>query len=244
MLIRLVNPNTTESMTRTIEASARAAAGTDTKISAVTSRMGPASIESHYDEALSIPGLLAEITGGQPADGYVIACFGDPGLDAAREVAGGPVVGIAEAAMRAAGYLGRSFSVVTTLARTAGRAYELADRYGVRAYCRNVRACEVPVLELDTDPKARARIAEECRAALELDGAEVIVLGCAGMAGFCAELGAELGVPVIDGVAAAVVAVEGLVRLGLTTSRAGEYARPPDKPYTGTLAHFGRVSEP
>ena len=244
MIIKVVNPNTTASMTRLIEASARTAAGPGTGVIAVGSAMGPASIESHYDEALSVPGLLAEITGGQPADGYVIACFGDPGLDAAREVASGPVVGIAEAAMRAAGYLGRSFSVVTTLARTAGRAYELADRYGVRAYCRNVRACEVPVLELDTDPKARARIAEECRAALEVDGAEVIVLGCAGMADLCAELGAELGVPVVDGVAAAVAAVEGLVRLGLTTSRAGEYARPPDKRYTGALEGFGRIREP
>ena len=231
MIIKVVNPNTTESMTRTIETGARAGAGPGTQVVAVGSATGPASIESHYDEALSVPGLLAEITGGQAADGYVIACFGDPGLDAAREVASGPVVGIAEAAMRAATYLGRSFSVVTTLARTAGRAYELADRYGVRAYCRNVRACEVPVLALETDPKARARILEECRAALDADGSEVIVLGCAGMADFCAGLTAELGVPVVDGVAAAVAAVEGLVRLGLTTSRAGEYARPPDKPY-------------
>jgi allantoin racemase len=239
VIIKIVNPNTTASMTRMIEASARSAAGPGTGVVAVSPSMGPASIESHYDEALSVPGLLAEITGGEQADGYVIACFGDPGLDAAREVAAGPVVGIAEAAMRAASYLGRSFSVVTTLARTAGRAYDLADRYGVRGYCRNVRACEVPVLELETDPRARKRIVQECRAALEVDGAEVIVLGCAGMADLCADLGAELGVPVVDGVAAAVVAVEGLVRLGLSTSRVGEHARPPQKPYTGALARFG-----
>ena len=241
MIIKVVNPNTTESMTRMIEASARGAAGPGTGVIAVGSSAGPASIESHYDEALSVPGLLAEITGGRSADGYVIACFGDPGLDAAREVAAGPVVGIAEAGMRAATYLGRSFSVVTTLARTAGRAYELVDRYGVRPYCRNVRACEVPVLELDTDPNARMRILEECRAALDVDRAEVIVLGCAGMADLCAELSAKLGVPVVDGVAAAVAAVEGLLRLGLTTSRAGEYARPPHKAYTGALAGISRT---
>ncbi|HEV2633862.1 MAG TPA: aspartate/glutamate racemase family protein [Actinocrinis sp.] len=241
MIIKVVNPNTTESMTRLIEASARAAAGPGTGLVAVSPPMGPASIESHYDEALSVPGLLAEITGGEQADGYVIACFGDPGLDAAREVAPGPVVGIAEAAMRAATYLGRSFSVVTTLARTVGRAHELVDRYGVRGYCRNVRACEVPVLDLETDPQARKRIAEECRAALEVDGAEVIVLGCAGMAAFCADLAGELGAPVVDGVAAAVSVVEGLVRIGLTTSRVGEYARPLDKAYSGALAGFSLV---
>ena len=240
MIVKVVNPNTTESMTRLIEASARTAAAPDTKVVAATSRSGPASIESHYDEALCVPGLLAEITGGEQADGFVVACFGDPGLDAAREAACGPVVGIAEAGMRAATYLARSFGLVTTLARTSGRAEELVDRYGVRPYCRTVRACDVPVLELETDPEARARIVRECRAAIEDDGAESIVLGCAGMADFCADLRAELGVPVIDGVAAAVAAVEGLVRLGLTTSRVGEYAAPPPKPYHGVLAGFAR----
>jgi len=239
MLIKVINPNITESMTRLIDASARAAAGPGTRVVVVTNLTGPASIESHYDEALSVPGLLGEIARGEPADGYVIACFGDPGLDAAREVASGPVVGIAEAAMRAATYLGRSFSVVTTLSRTMGRAHELVERYGVSAYCRNVRACEVPVLELETDLKARDKILDECRAALAEDGSEVLVLGCAGMADFCAGLSAELGVPVVDGVAAAVAAVEGLIRIGLTTSRIGEYAYPPAKTYVGALEGFG-----
>ena len=106
MLIKVINPNTSEPMTEAIKRSARAVAGVD--VHAVTAPMGPASIESHYDEALAVPGVLAELGG---ADGYVIACFGDPGLDAAREVADGPVVGMAEAAMRAASYLGRGFSV-------------------------------------------------------------------------------------------------------------------------------------
>jgi allantoin racemase len=111
-------------MTRLIGESAEAVAATGTVITAVNPDMGPASIESHYDEALSVPGLLAEIARAQAdepaADGFVIACFGDPGLDAARELADGPVVGIAEAAMHAASFLGRGFSVVTTLGRTAG----------------------------------------------------------------------------------------------------------------------------
>jgi len=237
--IKVINPNTTESMTRLIEVSARAAVSPGTDLVAVHPTMGPASIESAYDEALSVPGLLTEIVQGEPADGYVIACFGDPGLDAAREVAPGPVVGIAEAAMRTASYLGHSFTIVTTLARTIGRAAELVDRYGVDGYCRNIRACEIPVLELETDPKARERILAECEAAIAADGAEVIVLGCAGMADLCADLTARLGAPVIDGVAAGVTVVEGLVRLNLSTSRTGTYARPPAKSYTGALSAFG-----
>ena len=87
----------------------------------------------HYDEALAVPGLLQEIEEGERAgmDAYVIACFGDPGLSAARELARGPVIGIAEAAMHMASLVAPSFSVVTTLARTSGMAWHLAERYGI-----------------------------------------------------------------------------------------------------------------
>jgi len=241
VLIQIVNPNTTASMTELIGRSARAVAGTDTAVVAVHPDMGPASIESHYDEALAVPGLLVQVRAGEVAgaDGHVIACFGDPGLDAAREVAAGPVVGIAEAGMRAATYLGRSFGVVTTLQRTTGRAWELAGRYGVREQCATVRAVEIPVLALETDPAARSRIAAECEDVVATEGCDAIVLGCAGMADLAAELTARVGVPVVDGVSAAVVAVEGLVRLGLTTGKRGEFAPPLPKAYTGALRGFG-----
>ncbi|MEV6350914.1 aspartate/glutamate racemase family protein [Actinoplanes sp. NPDC051851] len=238
--IRVVNPNTTASMTALIGASARAVAGPGVVVEAVTSSMGPASIESHYDEALAVPGLLAAIADGERsgADGYVIACFGDPGLDAARELAAGPVVGIAEAAMHAATMVGRAFSVVTSLSRTTGRAHDLARRYTASGACRGVWACDIPVLELD-DPAVLPRVAASARTALDHDGSDVIVLGCAGMAGFCASLSVELGVPVIDGVSAATLLVQSLVTLGLRTSRRDEYAPPLAKPYTGTLEIFG-----
>ena len=241
MLIQVVNPNTTASMTDLIASSARAAAGPGTAVVAVHPDMGPASIESHYDEALAVPGLLVQIAAGEAggADGHVIACFGDPGLDAAREVAAGPVVGIAEAGMRTATYLGRSFGVVTTLQRTTGRAWELAGRYGVREQCRTVRAVEIPVLALETDPAARSRIADECEDVVATEGCDAIVLGCAGMADLAAELTVRVGVPVVDGVAAAVATVEALVRLGLATGKRGEFARPLPKAYSGVLAQFG-----
>jgi allantoin racemase len=241
MYLRVINPNTTASMTATIEASARAAAGPGTRLDAVTAAMGPASIESHYDEALAVPGILASVADGERSgvDGYVIACFGDPGLDAARELARGPVVGIAEAAMHAASLVGRGFSVVTTLDRTRGRAWDLARRYVAAGACRGVHACEIPVLGLESDPTALKRVVAAARTALERDDTDVIVLGCAGMADLCAAVSAELGVPVIDGVAAATVLVESLLRLGLETSPRGEYAPPPPKPYTGILAPFG-----
>lgn len=233
MRILVVNPNTTASMTALIESCARAAVGPGVALDAVSPTSGPASVESHYDEALAVPGVLAEIAAGEldGYDGYVVACFGDPGLLAARELALGPVVGIAEAAMRTAAYLGRSFSVVTTLSRTIGHTWDIARRYGVADVCGGVHACEIPVVELETDPTARRVILAACRAALEADGTDVIVLGCAGMADLCAWLSDQLGVPVVDGVSAAAAEVELLVRLGLRTSKHGELATPPVKAF-------------
>ncbi|WP_176560925.1 aspartate/glutamate racemase family protein [Mycobacterium neglectum] len=221
-------------MTATIEQCARAVVAPGTSVTGVTSECGPPSIESHYDEAMSVPGLLRAIERGeqQGVDGYVIACFGDPGLDAAREIARGPVIGIAEAAMHAASHLGRGFSVVTTLARTLGRAADLAGHYGMQRFCRGIHACEIAVLDLDTDPDARKIITEACRDAVESDGSDVVVLGCAGMADMCAPISAELGVPVVDGVTAATLTVQSLVAMGLGTSKRGEFAAPLPKDYT------------
>jgi len=239
--LRVINPNTARAMTENIGRCARAVAAPSTVVTAVNPAMGPESIESHYDEALAVPGLLAEIAAGEAAgaDGYVIACFGDPGLEAARELASGPVVGIAEAAMHAATLVGRSFSVVTTLARTAGRAWDLATRYGFAGACRGVHACDIPVLELD-DPSSDARevVTALCAEAVERDGCDSIVLGCAGMASFCADVSRAVGVPVIDGVAVATKLVESLVSLGLRTSTRGEFAPPGPKRYTGLLRDF------
>lgn len=241
MRIRVVNPNTTASMTRSIGAAAAAVAGPGTLIEAVHPSMGPASIESHYEEALAVPGLLEQIAIGEQdgVDAYVVACFGDPGLDAARELASGPVIGIAEAGFHAAAMLGRSFGVVTTLARTRGRANELAERYGFASLVTEIRACEVPVLRLE-DPTSGARelVIEECRAVIA-GGADAVVLGCAGMADFCADVSRAIGAPVVDGVAAATVLAESLVRLGLTTGKHGEYAPPPAKEFSGLLVGFG-----
>jgi allantoin racemase len=208
--------------------------------------MGPPSIEGYYDEALATPGLLAEVAAGERegCDGYVIACFGDPGLYAARELARGPVIGIAEAAMHAASVLAPGFSVVTTLSRTCGMAWHLAERYGMKRFCRNVRATDVAVLELDRPGSAARRIIlDECRRALDEDGSDAIVLGCAGMAELCAEIEDALGAPVVEGVTAAVKWVEALVALRLGTAKRGDYARPLAKRYDGAFERFSPTGE-
>jgi len=239
--IRVINPNTTSSMTRTIGVAASAAVSPGVEVVAVSPSHGPVSIECHYDEAMACVGLLDEVRKGEAegVDAYVIACFGDPGLDAARELARGPVLGIAEAAMRAASFLATGFSVVTTLKRTVVIAEHLVDKYGMRHHCRRVRACEIAVLELESPQSDAYRtILAECRRALAEDDSSAIVLGCAGMADLCQRLSDELGVPVIDGVTVATSMAEALVRARLATSKRGDYAYPLAKAYTGMLAPF------
>jgi allantoin racemase len=240
VIIKVVNPNTSLEMTSLVERSAKAVAAPGTTVRAVSPAMGPESIESHYDEALSVPGLLTEIAAGEQSgvDGYVIACFGDPGLEAAREVARGPVVGMAEAALRTASHLGRSFTVVTTLSRSRGRTWELVDRYGMRGLCRGVHASDIPVLDLD--PGALDVVTAACARAVEEDEADAVVLGCAGMTDWAAPISAAIGVPVVDGVQAAVLTVQSLVEMGLRTGKRDEFAVPLPKRYTGLLRDFSR----
>lgn len=239
MRIRLINPNTTESMTETIAAAARLVALPTTQIAASTSRSGAASIEGHYDEAMSIVGLIQAIKEDADADAYVIACFGDPGLLAAREFTASPVLGIAEAAMHAASFVSTGFSIVTTLERTRIIAEHLVRNYGMTQHCRRVRAVDIPVLALeDPTSKARDRILAECEAAIAEDSAGAIVLGCAGMADLTKYIEDRLQIPIIDGVAAAVKFAEALVGLGLKTSKRGDLAFPLPKVYRGITAGY------
>jgi allantoin racemase len=240
MKLLVVNPNTTASMTAKIGAAARSVAAPGTEIEAVNPAMGPVSIEGFYDEALCLPGLLTEIAAGarRGAEAAIVACFDDPGIDAARAIAPFPVLGICEAAMRMAGFLGHRFTIVTTLPISLPAMDGLIRRYGMAERGR-ARAAGVPVLALeDRASGAVEKVRAEIRRAIAEDGAECILLGCAGMADLARDLTAEMGLPVIDGVAAAVKLAEGLVGLGLSTSKTGGYAPPAAKPYTGLLAGF------
>ena len=244
MRIRIVNPNSTASMTEKVAVAARQAAAAGTTIEAVTSASGPISIEGFFDGALSLLGLLAEIQAGEEAqvDAHVIACFDDTGLDAARALARAPVIGIGEAAYHLATLVAGRFSVVTTLPRSVPVLEQNLVRYGLASRCASVRAAGVPVLELEEPGSAAcARISAEIAAAIAEDRAEAIVLGCAGMVDLAVEMAAKHGVPVIEGAGAAVKLAETLVGLKLATSKTGGWATPMAKPYGGALAAFQRV---
>jgi allantoin racemase len=239
MRILVINPNTTASMTRKVGDAARAVAAPGTHIDAVNPDFGPVSIEGYFDEAFSVPGLLAEMSKAPDRDAYIIACFDDTGLDAARCRVEAPVIGIGEAAFHMASLIAGKFSVVTTLSRSVPAIEHNLHKYGLSSRCARVRASEVPVLDLEKPGSdARGKISAEIRAAITQDRAEAIVLGCAGMADLAQSLSREHGIPVVDGAAAAVKLCEGLVTLGLKTSKIGGYATPRGKPYTGMFAPF------
>jgi allantoin racemase len=242
MRLLIVNPNTTASMTRKVGEAARAVAAATTTILAVNPDFGPESIEGYFDEAFAVPGLLAEMRKEANADAVIIACFDDTGLDAARCCTDAPVIGIGEAAFHMASLIAGTFSVVTTLSRSIPAIEHNLVRYGLASRCARVRASEVPVLDLERPGSdARGKITAEIARAIEADGAEAIVLGCAGMADLAHALTLEHGLPVLDGVTAAVKLAEGLVGLGLKTSKRGGYARPRGKAYTGFMSQFSPI---
>ncbi|ART62877.1 aspartate/glutamate racemase family protein [Kushneria marisflavi] len=241
--ICVINPNTSTAMSEGIATSARRVSRGD--ILMLTSRHGPASLEGHFDEAIAVPGLLERIIeteqGETRVDGYLIACFGDPGLAAAREVASVPVMGVAEAGMQMATMVARRFSVVTTLGRTLPIAERLLHEYGKRERCAGLHACELPVAAFESDDDSvYETLLAACREALSTDDSDAILLGCAGMSELAERLGEALGVPVIDGVTAGVALLEAISTTGYPISKHNDRALPIAKPIRGAFEHLSR----
>jgi allantoin racemase len=234
MKILVLNPNTSESMTTEIAAAARSAARADTEIVCLAPRFGTVAIDSAAESYLSAVGVMDVVATLVDAaefdfDAVVLAGFGEHGRDALAEMLSVPAFDIAECAAHVAHLIGRRFSVVTTLARSIAPIEDRLLLAGLNAHCASVRACGLGTAEVDEDPAGavQAIVAEAARAVTE-DGADVICLGCAGMAGVTAAISAKVGVPAIDGVAAAVALAQAVVGMKLSTSKVGVYAPGPD----------------
>ena len=173
---------------------------------------------------------------------HVIACFGDPGLDAARELSDAPVIGIAEAAMHIASFVSTKFSIVTTVDRQKNHIEYLVYKYGHERKCSKIRAISSPVSSLINETCTSSKLIEdECREAINKDNIGAIVLGCAGMSGLARNLSTSLGVPVIDGVLSGIHIANALIKCGVTTSKHGDYSPPAVKEYRGTYSKWGQT---
>jgi len=197
---------------------------------------GPGSIESAYEEYLSIPAAL-EVAAAAEGDynAIILGCFGDPGLDGFREILSVPIVGPCEACMHVAATLGHRFGVITVLDSVVERLRKLARVAGLDSRVATVLACDIPVLELGDD--SYGPVLETCREAIEA-GADTLILGCMSMGflGVAEQLSKELGVPVLNPALTALKMAELLVGSGLSHSKRA-FPVPP-KVAAGAVALF------
>jgi len=237
MNILFINPNTTQMFSDKIRDICKQYASADTYVTVLTPQNGPRSIESIYDELLSSIGTLEIVlTNHKHFDAFAIACYSDhPVIYAAREITDKPVLGIAEASMHMACFLGHKFSIVTTNREWEPLLWDAVRHYGLADRCASVRSTGMPVLALETASAEEMyqMILSAATIAIEQDGAEVICLGCAGMAGLDKKLEKDLRVPVIDGVVCALKLLEGMVSYGVHTSKQKAYTTPSSKELVG-----------
>jgi allantoin racemase len=188
---------------------------------------GPASIESEFDEALSLPGTIraaieAERSG---ANAIVIDCMGDPGLHACREVVSIPVIGPCQAAMHTASMLGHRFAFITVLNRLRPLIDHMVASYGLQQNYASFQAVDIPVLDISHNLESLTEaLTNKALTAIDQDHADYMILGCTGFLG-CADamrgklLEAGRDVPVIDPVPLAVHLADALVKTGLSHSK-------------------------
>ena len=202
-MIVLINPNSTKAMT---DAMVETALNAGVALEGWTSLDGPPAIQGPTDGEACIPPLLALVRKASDAGAHaiIIGCFDDTGLDAARDIASCPVIGIGQAAYHMAVLSGRRFSVVTTLDVSVPILENNIYAYGFTSQLARVRASGVPVLDLETDPVGTAPVVVgEIERAVTEDKVDVVVLGCAGMVHIPAYFGKERPVRLIDGVTSA-----------------------------------------
>lgn len=235
MKLLLINPNISESVTALIEAEARRTASPGTTLTAVTATFGVAYIETRF-EAL-VGGYAAACLAGEHAAGHdavIVAAFGDPGLPALREAVPVPVVGMTESALATACLLGARFSIVAISRRIVGWYHDTVQACGVADRLAGLRFLDAPLRDPGTvQADHEAALEALCRRCVDEDGADVVILAGAPLAGLARGIRDRVPVPLVDGVSSAVRQAETLAALRTTRPTAGSFAPPPAKPNAG-----------
>ncbi|WCN09821.1 aspartate/glutamate racemase family protein [Marinomonas mediterranea] len=232
MTIAIINPNASHSMTQQMQASClNLSLHNETRWYECLA--SPVSIEGHSDGVEAAYHLLEKIrqleNSDVPPKAYVIACFDDTGLDAAREITASPVIGIGEAAMHAASFVSQSFVVMTTLERSVSILERNLSHYGLVNRCGGVYASGLPVLSLESNEESYDVVRSAASHVLQENRGDALVLGCGGMSHWVERLQSDIGVPVLDGVRIAITFADGFISLKLATSKVAGYAWPETK---------------
>lgn len=236
MKIRIIHPIITKDYAEETEEEFRSVAREGTEISVSVVDRGPASIESQYDVAVALPDILIHVERAQreEMDAVIINCMADPGLDAARELASIPVIGLGEASLYLAAMLAHKFSIITILDRDIPDLDRMLRKYGLLSKVASIRVINVPVLDLRGNEDVVTEASTEASLlAVKEDGAAAIAFGCSGLSGVVSQiataLGAEgLNIPVINPATAGLKMAEQLVDMGLVYSKI-TYPYPPEK---------------
>jgi len=224
--LALLNPNTDRRHTVAMRGVALEALPEGSRVTAVNAERGPSSIESEADSVVAAAEVVGLMRSTEPHHAYLIACFGDPGLEAARELTDAPVVGIGEAAYLAAGIVAKRFAVITTLPRGVPALEDALQAHGTGRRCIAVESLNIPVAEQGSHhPDTTPAIVEAGRR-LAAEGAEALILACGGMADVARSVERAVGVPVCDGVSFGALLAHAMWRCGLRTSKAGAYGWP------------------
>jgi allantoin racemase len=235
MKILLLNPNTTAAVTDLLLAAGRTAASPGTELIPLTASRGVPYIatraEAQIGGAIALE-MLAQHH--RNADGAIIAAFGDPGLMGARELFDIPVIGMAEAAMLTACMLGRRFAIVTFAAALGPWYRECVEQHGLTGRLAGIRMLDGAFRSItDVQAEKEALLVELANRAVTEDGADVVILAGAPLAGLAEKIADRIPVPVVDQVAAAVKQIEALVTLRPRKATAGTFRRPAAKPTIG-----------
>jgi len=234
MRLLMINPNTTASITERVVDVARRCAAPDTEILGATGRFGARYISSRSAAAIAGHAALDAWANAEPHDAVVLACFGDPGLDALRELSPKPVVGMADASIHAACMLGQRFAIVTGGERWVAMLEEFVAARGLAGRLAGVLALPQTGAAIAQDPDgALDALAACCRTAVSERAADCVILGGAGLAGLPARIAHRVEVPLVDCVIAAVGQAQGLAALAVSKPQAGSLALPAPVPSVG-----------
>jgi len=220
--ILCINPNSSQEVTVGIENICKNYTLPTTEIEVKCIKEAPPGIESYHDAAISEKHLLDKFEEWENQyDGFIIACHSDIGVDLLRELTDKPVIGIGEASMLFALPLGHKFTILSLKRKKIPQKEDLVKKYGFENRCASIRITGLGVV--GDDKEKREKLMQEGEKAVKEDGAEVLILGCAGMAGLDKEIEKIVNVPVIDGVVSALLIMESLIRYGVNTSKVGKY---------------------
>ncbi|TMH02033.1 MAG: Asp/Glu/hydantoin racemase [Betaproteobacteria bacterium] len=243
MKLLLINPNISQSVSDLIEAEARRAAAPGTEIRVLTAPFGVAYIETRFESligAYATATLAAEHA--EQHDALIVAAFGDPGIDGLRELLDIPVVGLTEAALMSACLLGKRFSIVAISRRITAWYRECVQANGLIDRLASIRCLDRPLQDIGRVQEDHAQALQAlCQSAIDDDGADVIVIAGAPLAGLARAIKQRIPVPVVDGVSSAVCHAQTLASLAPAPARRGSFAPPPEKPNQGLPESLARL---